>query len=485
MSDFLALFLPTGLLTVTALVCLGLGALRRVGPEGHARLAGWITMAGLVAALAAVFFGGRDARLAAGMLASDSLIRLMSAVVLVMGGVAALFLREVGVRRHAAENMAVLLLAVAGLLVMVSTENLLLMFVGLELAGISLYILVGFAQDNRMGAAAALKYFLFGSVAAAFLLFGLSLLHGVAGSLDFRVIAETSAARLSDPLVLAAMVMILAGFGFKVAAVPFHLWAPDVYEGAPEPAAALIASGSKAAGFFVLGKFLTTALEAVGGAAGWGGFAPGWMPILAVVAALSMVLGNLGALGQSSVRRLLAFSGVGHAGFLLAALLAGDGSGFRAVCFYVVIYGVATLGAFGAVSVVRRATGGDDLDDFAGLAESSPLLAVCMTIFLMSLAGLPPLAGFYGKFALFAAALSSGGLALVPAPALLWLVALALATSALSLYYYLQIVKRIFFREAPGLCKLTPDPGTAVALLLLAATLLVIGVVPNLLYGLI
>lgn len=481
MPDIFQLMLPLMLPTLAALCCLGIGAIKRLAPRDRSRLGAWVGLSGLVAALVAVLSSESDMRLAGGMLVGESLSRLMAGVVLVMGGVAVLLLREFGARRHAAENVAVLLLAIVGLLVMVITENLLMVFTGLELAGLALYILVGFAEESGKGAAAALRYFLFGSVAAAFLLFGLSFVYGVTGSLDFRLIAETPVSRFSDPLMVGALVFVIAGFGFKVAAVPFHLWAPDVYQNAPEPAAALIASGSKVAGFVLLGKLLTLALSEGAGSAGWGDFVGGWAPVIAVAAAFSMVLGNLAALRQSSVSRLLAFSGVGHAGFLLAALLAGDASGMGAVCFYVVIYGVATLGAFGIVASVRRAVGGDALDDFAGLAKSSPLLATCMTIFLMSLAGLPPLAGFYGKFALFKAALGAGDLVTGVAPGLLWLVAIALATSALSLYYYLQVVKRLFFREGAEAHEVCLSSTTSLIFGLLAASLLLLGIAPHLL----
>lgn len=481
--DLLPLILPEAILVAAALACLAVGAIKSIAPQRHARLAFVLSQAALALAFCASLWWMPEGRLVSGMLVMSPLTRIFSAFVIALGAGAIVLMQVEPVRRHAAENIAVLLFAIVGLLLMVATENLLMVFVGLELAGLSFYILAGFTQENRRGAAAALKYFLFGSVAAAFLLYGLSLVYGVTGSLDLKVISNTPVGRLADPLMLAGLVMVFAGFGFKVAAVPFHLWAPDVYRHAPVPAAALIASGSKVAGFFLLAKLLIDALGPSAGAAAWGGFILGWAPLLAVSAALSMTVGNLAALGQSSVRRMLAFSGVGQAGFLLAALTGPGASAAQAVCFYLVVYGVATLGAFGVVSVVQARSGDDRLRDFAGLGKSSPLAAACMTVFLMSLAGLPPLAGFVGKFALFTTTMSAGEAAGAPvAPGMLWLVALALATSALSLYYYLQVLKHMYFTANADETK-SDKPGTLVCtvLVLLAAALLVLGVAPGLL----
>jgi len=245
------------------------------------------------------------------------------------------------------------------------------------------------------------------------------------------------------------MIMILAGFGFKVAAVPFHLWAPDTYQSAPMPSAALIAAGSKIAGFFILTKLLTVGLSGFEGSGGWDSFAPGWVPLLAVMAAFSMILGNLAALAQrTSVRRLLGYSAIAHGGYVLLGLSAADQAGVAAVLFYVVIYGFTIIGVFGVVGIVEKRRGGERPEDFAGLSRESPGIAFCLLLFLVSLAGIPPLAGFFGKFNLFLAALDSthppsgGG-------GLLWAVALGIALNAISFYYYLLILKQAYLKNPP------------------------------------
>jgi NADH-quinone oxidoreductase subunit N len=233
--------------------------------------------------------------------------------------------------------------------------------------------------------------------------------------------------------------MTLIGFAFKIAAAPFHLWAPDAYQGAPIPSAAFIASGSKVASFVVLGKIVLIGFGPVHGSADWHAMIAGWSPVLAALAALSILLGNFVALAQTNVRRLLAYSAVAHGGYTLLGVVAGGREGFSATLFYTSIYAVTLIGAFAVVGVVRRETGGDDLQNFSGLAARSPFLSACMSIFFLSLAGLPPLAGFFGKFYLFSAAFRAG-----ENHGLLWLVAIALFGSFVSLYYYLIVLKVIF-----------------------------------------
>src|SRR6266481_5956502 len=286
--------------------------------------------------------------------------------------------------------------------------------------------------------------------------------------------------------------MIFIGFAFKIAAAPFHLWAPDAYQGAPIPSAAFIASGSKVASFVVLGKIVLVGFGPVHGSAAWHAMIAGWSPMLAVLAALSIVVGNLVALAQTNVRRLLAYSAVAHAGYTLLGLVAGGRDGFSATLFYAVVYAITLVGAFGVVAVVRSESGSDDLENFSGLAARAPLLAGCMAIFMFSLAGIPPLAGFFGKFYLFSAALRAG-----ENHDLLWLVALALFGSFVSLYYYLIVLKAIFVDQTSSI---TPQPGQSnagaartsdlnvstsldlfsrITITLLAAAVLFLGVMPQ------
>jgi NADH-quinone oxidoreductase subunit N len=284
-----------------------------------------------------------------------------------------------------------------------------------------------------------------------------------------------------EPVLAVGIVMTLVGFAFKIAAAPFHLWAPDAYQGAPVPSAAFIASGSKVASFVVLGKIVLIGFAPVHGNAGWHAMEAGWSPVLAALAALSIVIGNLVALAQSNVRRLLAYSAVAHAGYTLIGFVAGDREGFSAALFYTTVYAITLVGAFGVVGVVRRETGGDNFSNFRGLSSQSPLLAGCMAVFMLSLAGIPPLAGFFGKFYLFSAALHAGA-----NQPLLWLVALGLVGSFVSLYYYLLVLKAIFVDVSPVALAEQRERMPAVSLqestvTLLAAAVVLLGVMPNVL----
>ncbi len=315
-------------------------------------------------------------------------------------------------------------------------------------------------------------------MSAAFTLFGLSLLYGLSGATNLREIAASIHGPKIDPLLIVAIVMTVIGFGFKVAAAPFHLWAPDAYEGAPTPSAAFIASGSKVAGFFIFARVMMLGFKGANGSADWLGGATGWVPVIALVAALSMVLGNLSAIVQVSVRRLLAYSAIAHAGYMLLAVLSPGGPSLASLVYYVITYGLTTIGAFGVVSVVQEASGGDSLSDFAGLSRRAPVVSFCMMIFMLSLAGIPPLAGFFGKFFIFSSVLGANPNNL----GLLWLVVLGIAMSAVSLYYYLQVLKRVYIAAPSATATTRPAPiSSQVALSLLALSVVVLGCAPNLL----
>jgi NADH-quinone oxidoreductase subunit N len=276
-------------------------------------------------------------------------------------------------------------------------------------------------------------------------------------------------------LVIAALVMVAVGFGFKIAVVPFHLWAPDTYQGAPAPVAAFVASGSKVASFFILAKVLTAGFASATGTAAWRAFTTGWLPLFALLAAASVIVGNVAAIAQTSVRRLLAYSAVAHAGYALIGVLAFGERGLSALLYYVVTYAVTVLGAFGVVALLEQRTGSDAFATFAGLNKRAPLLSFCMLIFMLSLAGIPPLAGFFGKFYVFAAALANG-----QDLALLWLVILAIAMSAVSLYYYLQVLKQIYVLPGDTTPVRAPWPAQ-LTIVLMAAAVVALGIAPNLL----
>jgi NADH-quinone oxidoreductase subunit N len=415
-----------------------------------------------------------------GVLVVDPLTRLIKGALVVLTVFTAVLSLDADFTDHVGEYFALLLLATVGRMFMVSSENLLMIFVSLELTSLSLYVLAAFNKRSLRSAEAALKYFLFGGMAASFTLLGMSLLYGLSGSIELRGIAEGLRGKGLDPLLVVALVLTVIGFGFKIAAVPFHLWAPDAYQGAPTPSAALIASGSKVASFAILAKVMIMGFSGLEGSADWRGFVSGWMPLIALVAVLSMVLGNLAAIVQTSVKRLLAYSAIAHAGYALLGILAGDPRGVASLLYYAITYGITVIGAFAVVAAVEDETGGARLSDFAGLSRRAPLLAFCMMVFLLSLAGIPPLAGFFGKFYVFAAVAGGGEVTL----GMLWLVVVAVAMSAVSLYYYLLVLKQAYVTEpSPSARPVNASIPFVAGIVTLAAGVILLGSFPEVLVG--
>ncbi len=467
--ELLKLASPEAVVAIAALAVLGIGL-----ASGRASgLCSFVAALGLALAAFTVTRLPEHAVLFHGMLVISPLTSLFKIITLILAWFTVAMVRGSSFTPHRGEFLALVLLATIGLMLLVGSEELLMIFVGLELTGLSLYVMAAFDKSDPRSSEAGLKYFLFGSMASAFTLFGLSLVYGMCGTTSLAEIAQSLRLRPVEPLLAAGLAMTLVGLAFKTAVAPFHLWAPDVYQGAPLPSAAFIASGSKVASFVVLGKILLVGFAPIQGTAAFHAVA-GWAPLIALLSAMSIVVGNIVALAQTNVRRLLAYSAVAHAGYTLLGLLAGPG-GFASTLFYTTIYALTILGAFGVVAIVRRETGGDEIANFVAMRSRSPLLSACMAVFLLSLAGLPPLAGFFGKFYLFAAALSAGG-----DYGLLWLVALALVGSLVSLYYYLAVLKKIFVDEATG-----AQPAMRSSMLqklsisLLAATVLLLGLFPD------
>jgi len=413
-----------------------------------------------------------------GMLVLSPTTVLVKQCILVFAALTALISWRVRFTEHIGEYFAMILFATTGMLFLSSAQHLLMLFVSLELTSLSLYVLVAFNKESRQSAEAALKYFLFGGVAAAFTLFGLSLIYGLAGSLNLETIAANLTGREPDLIFYVAIVMTLVGFGFKIAVAPFHLWAPDAYQGAPTPAAAFIATGSKVASFYILLQVLYIGFGEFAGDAGWGHFESGWQPVLAIFATLSMVIGNLVALNQTSVKRLLAYSAIAHGGYALVAVMANSVDGTAAVVYYSITYGLATLGAFAVVGVLEESCGNDDMDSLAGLKERSPLLALCLMVFILSSAGIPPLAGFFGKFYAFTAGVKTGS----PDLGLIWIVALGLVMSAVSFYYYLQVIKRALVSpSAKNSPAIHVNPVVLLVVVLVAIAVVLLGCFPTLL----
>jgi len=481
-SELLRLAAPETIIVITALVVLAtdLLGLRELELRFRLRIGAMISCVGCVGASGWMIALPQHANFMQGMLVVDPLTQLVKVALLALAIFTILLSLDSDFTTHVGEYFALILLAAVGMMFLVSSEDILMIFIALELTSLSLYILTAFNKRNVKSAEAALKYFLFGGMAAAFTLFGLSLLYGLSESTNLSQIAAGLKGKGLDPLLAVAIVMTVIGFGFKIAAVPFHLWAPDAYQGAPIPSAAFIASGSKVASFFIFAKVMMIGFAGAEGSGAWRAAAGGWIPILAIVAALSMVLGNLVAIVQSSVRRLLAYSAIAHAGYMLLAVISHNGPNIAALIYYSLTYGLSTLGAFGVVHVVQRQTGGESLPDFAGLTRRYPVLSACMMVFLLSLAGIPPLAGFFGKFFVFAAALNTDPKNL----GLLWLVIVAIAMSAVSLYYYLQVLKQIYVADAPvERIETSAMIPTQVVLGVVALAIIVLGCAPNLLVG--
>ena len=497
-AELFRVTLPETVLEIAAVLVLvtDLAFLRKAALKARVAAAALLGIAGCLVAWWAMGFSGGQG-LSAGsdlLLAVGGSAGVAQVGILVLTAITLLLLIDSDFTKHAGEYVAVVLMAAAGGMLIAAAQDLLVIFIGLELLSLGLYILTAFAKKSGKGAEAAIKYYLFGGMSAAFLLFGFSYLYGITGSTNLHAVMLglfSGRGMMATPLLCAALVAIAAGLGFKVAAAPFHLWAPDTYEGAPAPGAAFIASVSKVASFALLISIGTAALH-VFGAARSGSFiivfsGPSyrflgiqypWSRLLMVLAVASMVVGNLAALAQVSVRRLLAYSAVAHAGYILLGLafFSWSNASANAVLYYILTYGLTTIGAFGVIAVVERATGSDRLDAFLGLHKRNPLLATVTLVLLLSLAGIPPLVGFWAKFNLFAAVLGVGA-----GPVALWLVALAIAMSAVSLYYYLQVLKRVYVLPAADQTPIAAHPVTTVVLLAIAAAVVVLGCFPALL----
>ncbi len=488
-AQLLQLALPEVIVVVVALIALAIDLLFLRARHTHVRftVAAIIGSLGCAGAILRLLLAPQQANLLDGTLIANPLTHLVQIALLALA-IFTLFISadshsaNSSFTEHVGEFVLLILMATVGMMFLVGSQDLLVIFISLELLSLSLYILTAFDKHSARSSEAALKYFLFGGMSAAFLLFGFSLLYGLSNSTSLPRIADAIHSSPLNPLLVIAIVTTVIGFGFKVAAFPFHFWAPDVYQGAPVPSAAFIASSSKVASFFIFFQVMAVGFAGAEGSAAWLHFARGWVPVLAIVAALSMVLGNLVAIVQSSVRRLLAYSAIAHAGYMLLAIVSHTQQSLASLLYYVVTYALATLGAFGVVAIVEQRTGGDRLSNFDGLSRQAPVLSVCMFVFLLSLAGIPPLAGFFGKFYLFVSVLDAG-------PGLLWLVVLAIAMSAVSLYYYLQVLKRIYVAgpseevansAAAAATIRTPILSQAV-IVLLAAGVVLFGCAPHLL----
>ena len=429
---------------------------------GHATAVGWVTFVGLIVILSLTFFQREGQTLFNGSFVNDSLAIFSKKLFVgaaALSVLASLTLRQGSFTRRAAEYHFVLIASVLGMLVLASARELILLFVAFELMSIPLYVLTGFVKREDAAPEAALKFFLVGTASSAVIVYGMSFIFGVTGSTELAAIPGALAT--NDPMMLLGMTLLLAGLGFKIAAFPFHMWAPDTYEAASTPFVAWLAVAPKAAGFIAIIRLY---VEGVGAAA------LVWMPVVAAVAGMTIITGNLMAIPQHNIKRLLAYSGIAHIGYMLVGLAALTTNGIAMVLFYLVAYLFGNMGAFFVVEAVARSENSEEIDAYKGLAQRSPLLALAMLVFLLSLGGIPFVAGFWAKLYVFLAAVDRGMYGLVFLGAVLTVVAL---------YYYLLVARRMYI-EAPVRRDPVPMPGLLGAAIAVCAIGVVgIGVYPG------
>ncbi len=374
-------------------------------------------------------------------------------------------------RLYFSEYYGFVLLALSGMMVMVSSADLLTLYLGTELMSLSLYVMAGLKRSEPRSLEASAKYFVLGAFSSGILLYGISLLYGATGSTRLPEIAAAISGRnLDDPLLLFATILLTVGFGFKLAVVPFHMWTPDVYQGAPTSVTAFMAVASKAASF---GAFLRVFIE------GLGGLKANWSAMFLLLCLATLIVGNILALVQTNVKRMLAYSSIAHAGYALIGVVAtghmGNSSGIASVLLYLSLYAFMTFGAFAIVAMLRKGgIEGVDIDDFTGLAKRHPVAALLMLIFMVSLAGIPPTAGFIGKLYVFMSAVEAG---------LPWLAAVALIFAVISAYYYLRLVMVMYMREPSDLSSASPrmvmSPALSIVLACAVAGVVIFGIYPN------
>ncbi|HYR84105.1 MAG TPA: NADH-quinone oxidoreductase subunit N [Terriglobia bacterium] len=366
-------------------------------------------------------------------------------------------------RENHGEYYALILFATLGMMFMAGAVDLVTLYISLETMAISTYILVGFLRSNQRSNEASMKYFLLGAFSSGILLYGMSLLYGLSGSTKFADIAEALSQRSpNDPISLLAMITLSAGMFFKIAAVPFHQWTPDAYEGAPTSITAYMSVAVKAASFAMMLRVFMVAIYPL---------RPHWVAILAAVSVITMTVGNIAAITQSNVKRLLAYSSISHAGYILIGFIAGNDTGLTAVPLYLLIYTFTNLGAWAVIVALRRRDViGEHIDEMSGLFFRHPAAAILMLIFLLSLAGIPPTAGFIAKYYLFAAAIQTGHNVLA---------VIAVLNAAISIYFYLRIVVAMFMRDATEKTGLTYSPGILTALGVAFVFTMLIGIYPD------
>ena len=461
---------PALTLTVTAILILLLDAL---SPKGRKTYFPQLSLAGLaLAAFQAIGLWGRTGTDFARMIYLDNftfffyLIFILGTALTVL--LSRQYLEDYG--KNMGEYYALLLFATVGMMLMAAGAHLIMIFLGLEIMSIAVYVLAGLFREDARSNEASLKYLLLGAFSSAFLLFGMAMLYGAAGGTLFLsdLPARLAGDNLLKPLTLLAIALLIVGFGFKVASVPFHMWTPDVYEGAPTSVTAFMAVGVKAAAFAAFARVFFLAFPTL---------LPDWQMVLWVLAVATMTLGNIVAIAQTNIKRMLAYSSIAHAGYLLVALVAANQLGAVSLMYYLLAYTLMNLGAFGVVILVgRKKDSYLSIYDYAGLGAQHPALAAAMALFMFALAGIPPTAGFVGKFYIFSAAVKAG---------FIWLAIIGVMNSVVSVYYYLRITVLMYMKPAEAdLGPVSFAPAVTATLLITAAGVLLIGVFPGFIYNL-
>ncbi|HEX9440943.1 MAG TPA: NADH-quinone oxidoreductase subunit N [Roseiflexaceae bacterium] len=445
-------------------------------PAGQKRITGWLAIAGLIVAAGvggALWSqqGGASGSTFNDMIRLDNYALALNWIFLLISIITILisleYLPRQGIERG--EYYVLILLATGGMMLLGQGADLIVLFLGLELLSITLYVLVGFAYPRVASEEAAMKYLLIGAFAAGFLVFGIALIYGATGASNLQQIADTLSRQPLAPedytVLLAGGALVIVGFGYKIAMAPFHMWTPDVYEGAPTPVTAFMSAGAKAAGFAALTRFLLLAFGSQQNIATWA-------LALAVLAAITMVIGNISAIAQTNVKRMLAYSSIGHAGYILMGVLAASNRGVAGLLFYLLAYSLTNLAAFAVlIALERQGEAAWNMSDFAGLWGRRPWLAAAMALCMFSLAGVPPTAGFVGKFYVFTAAWQSG---------FQWLVLIAVITSALAAFFYLRIVVQMFMSEPVREASAVSDRSLRLGIGLATIGILLFGIVPTL-----
>jgi NADH-quinone oxidoreductase subunit N len=425
----------------------------------------WVTV-GVIAAtgLAMTPFTTTNIEIAQGLIAVDrfafffKLVFLVAALMTVL--MSARYLEIEGA--SPGEYYFLILCATLGMMIMAGGLDLITSFIGLETMAVSFYILAGFIKPNQRSNEAAVKYFLLGAFSLGILLYGMSLLYGLSGTTNMRVMATVFAGQERSLLLVLAVILVVGGMGFKIAAVPFHMWAPDVYEGAPTPVTAFLSVGSKAASFAMLLRIFMIAVPALNA---------DWRLLFEVLAIVTMTVGNLAALTQTNIKRMLAYSSIAHAGYVLMGVVAATPRGIAATLIYLLIYTFMQLGAFAVIIMLRRRdVVGDELKDLSGLHFRHPFAAFAMLLFMLSLGGIPPTAGFMGKFWLFSAAIEAG---------YVWLAVIGVLNSAISLYYYIRIVVFMYLKKETTGSEPAASPALAFTLATAVVVTIALGIYPR------